>query len=396
MAAIAHTKIRNLAAAFLALSVVMGDCAAAPFVPADPKEVLERLPEAAADPTTRELRQMRRELSRDPRNLDLAIRVARRYIEKARAEADPRYLGYAQAALGPWWDAPSHAIVLVLRATIRQSLHDFENALTDLSAALKIEPHNAQAWLTRATIEQVRGEFAEALRSCQPLARLAGELVATACWAGAASLNGQAESSYERLREVLAEHPQAAAGLRLWVLTGLAEMAQRQGKSRDAEDYFRQALALGAADAYLKAAYADFLLDQGRPAEVVALLRKEIRADGLLLRLALAEQALQSPGAIEHTEALEARFSASRIRGDSLHRREEARFALHVLKRPQEALALARENWDVHREPWDARIFLEAALAAGNPAAARPVLAWLREKRLQDVTLARLAEQAAR
>lgn len=396
MAAIAGTKIRNLAAAFLALSVVMGDCAAAPFVPADPKEVLERLPEPAADPAARKLKQMRRELSRDPRNLDLAIRVARRYIEKARAEADPRYLGYAQAALGPWWGAPSHAVVLVLRATIRQSLHDFAGAAADLSAALKTEPRNAQAWLTRATIEQVRGEFAAARASCQPLERLAGELVATACSTGVASLNGQAESSYERLREVLAKHSQAAPGLRLWVLTGLAEMAQRQGKNRDAEDYFRQALALGAADAYLKAAYADFLLDQGRHAEVVALLKKEIRADGLLLRLTLAQQALQAPGAAEHAEALAARFAASRIRGESLHRREEARFALHVQRRPQDALRLARENWEVHREPWDARIFLEAALAAGNPAAARPVLDWLRQTRLQDVTLARLAGEATR
>jgi Tfp pilus assembly protein PilF len=384
------------AAALFALAMVAGDCAAAPFVPSDPSEVLERLPEAATDPAARELRQMRRELSRDARNLDLAVRVARRYIEKARTEADPRYLGYAQAALGPWWDAPSPASVLVLRATIRQSGHDFANALADLSAALRIEPGNAQAWLTRATIQQALGDFDEAMRSCRPLERLAGELIATACSAGAASLNGEAASSYERLRQVLARHPQAAPGLRVWVLTALAEMAQRQGKDRDAEDYFRQALALGAADAYLKAAYADFLLDQGRHAEVVALLKREIRADALLLRLTMAEHALNAPGAAEHTEALKARFSASRTRGDGLHRREEARFALHVLGRPQEALGLARENWEVHREPSDARIFLEAALAAGDLAATRPLLAWLREKRLQDVTLAKLAEQAAR
>jgi tetratricopeptide (TPR) repeat protein len=388
--------MKQLAGALLALSVITGDCAAAPFVPTDPKEVLETLPEAPADPLARELRQMRRELSRDSHNLELAIRVARRYIARARAEADPRYLGHAQAALAPWWDSPSHASVLVLRATIRQSLHDFPSALADLSLALEIEPHNAQAWLTRATIQQVRGEFAEALRSCQPLGRLAGELVADACWAGAASMTGQAEAGYERLRQALARHGKAAPGLRLWVLTSLGEMAQRQGRNRDAENHFRQALALGAADAYLKAAYADFLIDQERHAELIALLKDEVRADGLLLRLILAEQALQAPGAAKHAEALAARFSANRIRGDSLHRREEARFTLHVLKQPREALRLARENWAVHREPWDTRIYLEAALAAGDPGAARPVLDWLREHRVQDVKLVSLAAQAGR
>ena len=376
--------------------LIAGTCVAAPFVPADPKEVLERLPEAPGSSLSRELRQMRRELARDPQNLELATRVAHRYIERARAEADPRYLGYAQAALAPWWQLGSPASVLVLRATIRQSLHDFAGALADLSAALEIEPRNPQAWLTRATIQQVRGEYAEALRSCRPLERLAGELVATACWAGAASMNGQAEEGYERLRESLARQRDAAPAVRQWVLTSLAEMAERQGRSALAEAHFKAALALGEPDAYLKGAYADFLLDAGRHAEVVALLRKEIRADGLLLRLTLAEQALQHSGGSGHADALKARFSASRIRGERLHRREEARFALHVLKQPHEALRLAQENWAVHRERWDARVYLEAAIAAANAGAARPVLDWLRENRVQDAKLASLAQEAAR
>ena len=381
------------------LSLVLlaaGTCVAAPFVPADPKEILETLPVASADRFSRELRQLRLELASDPRNLELATRAARGYIQRARAEADPRYLGYAQAALAPWWDAGAPPGVLVLRATIRQSLHDFPNALADLSAALKIEPRNAQAWLTRATIQQVRGAFGEAMESCRPLERLAGELVATACWAGAANMRGQAVTSYERLRDTLARQRGASASVRQWVLTSLAEMAERQGQSRVAEAHFKEAFAVAEADAYLKGAYADFLLDEGRAADAATLLRNEIRADGLLLRLALAEAALKQPRAREHVEALEARFYASRLRGDSLHRREEARFTLHLLKRPHDALRLAQENWAVHREPWDARIYLEAALAARKPDAVRPVLDWLEENRVEDVRLASLACDAAR
>ncbi len=44
-----------------------------------------------------------------------------------RARSDPRYLSYAEAALGPFWDLPSPPNdVLVLRATVRQSVHDFD------------------------------------------------------------------------------------------------------------------------------------------------------------------------------------------------------------------------------------------------------------------------------
>jgi hypothetical protein len=209
-------------------------------------------------------------------------------------------------------------------------------------------------------------------------------------------MSGRAEASYERLRETLARQRAASPDVRQWILTSLAEMAERQGKSALAEAHFKEAFATGEPDAYLKGAYADFLLDEGRHAEVAALLRNELRADALLLRLTLAEQKLGLPRVSEHVEALKARFAASRMRGDSLHRREEARFALHVSRAPHEALRLAQENWLVHREPWDARIYLEAALAAGNSGAARPVLDWLRTNRVQDFRLARLAREAAR
>ncbi|MDQ2694168.1 MAG: hypothetical protein M3Z21_02095, partial [Pseudomonadota bacterium] len=73
--------------------------------------------------------------------------------------------------------------------------------------------------------------------------------------------------------------------------------------------------------------------------------------------------------------------------------RDQARAALHLLRRPDEALDLALRNWAVQREPWDARLVLEAALAAGNPAAAGPVLEWLKETGLEDARLAALMQR---
>jgi len=111
----------------------------------------------------------------------------------------------------------------------------------------------------------------------------------------------------------------------------------------------------------------------------------------LLLRLALAGQSLGAPELSGHVADLAERFAEARMRGDTVHQREEARFNLHLLKQPDDALRLAQTNWGVQREPWDARLLLEAALAADQPAAARPALDWLAASHLEDKHLGEVA-----
>jgi thioredoxin-like negative regulator of GroEL len=146
---------------------------AAPFVPESDSQVLERLPFTASDPVIRELRALHDRLKDEPNNLPLALRLARGYLELGRVTGDPRYAGYAQAALAPWWDlkqAPDE--VLVLRATLRQRLHQFDAALADLGAVLNANPRNAQARLTRATVLQVQGAYDTAREECLTLKNL--------------------------------------------------------------------------------------------------------------------------------------------------------------------------------------------------------------------------------
>ena len=73
--------------------------------------------------------------------------------------------------------------------------------------------------------------------------------------------------------------------------------------------------------------------------------------------------------------------------------REQARFALHLQRDPQRALNLAQRNWQMQREPWDARALLEAAQAARQPQAALPVLTFLEQTKLQDPIIEPLARQ---
>ena len=367
---------------------------AAPYLPKDDATVLERLPVRPGDPVARELRRLRAELARDPQNLETALRLAERYYELAGAEGDPRYIGYAQAGLRPWWelrDPPLEA--RVMRAILKQSIHDFSAALQDLEAAIREDPKNALAWSWRAAIHMVQADYAAARADCETLKSIESELGAVACTAYLDSATGKAAAAHRALSAALARASDASPETRLWVLTRLAEMSLRQGDARQAEQHFRVALALGVRDQFLLAAYADFLLDQGRPAEVIALLRDWVRSDILLLRLALAEKALDAPAAKEHIEALRSRFDAAALRGDKLHQQEEARFNLYLLGRKERALALARENWKLQREPRDARMLLEAALAMNDPGAGKDALDWLERSGHEDPGLRRTAEK---
>jgi tetratricopeptide (TPR) repeat protein len=281
----------------------------------------------------------------------------------------------------------------MLRATIRQHHHEFPAALTDLEQVIRTDPNDAQAWLTRATILQVRGEYEEAKRSCVPLLRLAAPLLGTTCVSSAGSLSGAARKSSEVLARTLERSAERTAAVRRWALTVLAETAARLGDDQLARRHFSEALALGGRDEYLLGAYADFLLDHDQPEAVLSLLKGETPADALLLRVAIAEHRLGDPAFAAHRDLLRARFAANRQRGTPVHLREEARFTLECENDAARALPMAQENWSVQKEPWDARVLLEAAAATGARAAAQPVLDFLARWSVEDVSLSRLAAQ---
>ncbi len=364
-----------------------------PFIPERDAEVLERLP-TTLGAGSRELRRLRDRLARAPTDVARAVAAAGRYLELGQGQSDPRYYGYAEAALAPWWGLPDPpADVLLLRAAIRQSRHEFDAALQDLSRLLEQDPRDPQAWLMQAVIFIVRADYPAARQACESLARLRRAFLAFSCLGSLASLSGQAEGGYDLLALAKAQSQGASEPERVRLETLLGKTAERLRDWGRAEDHFREAQTLGPHDAYVLGAYADFLLDQGRAGEVVALLREETRVDGLLLRLTLAEREIGAPGKAAHIEDLRARFAASRRRGDTLHQGDEARFLLHLDDQPQAALILAKANWAVQREPRDARILLEAALASGQPETARPVVEMMERTGLQDLTLRRLANE---
>jgi hypothetical protein len=175
-------------------------------------------------------------------------------------------------------------------------------------------------------------------------------------------------------------------------LTILGEIAIRRDDPA-AEQYLNEALGLDSRDVYALTVYADYLLDRGRAAEVLSLLRGFERVDALYLRLALAAQATGDARFPAYRDDVAARFAAARRQGDTLHLRDASRFALEIEHDPARALDFAQQNWAVHKTPYDARALLAAALARGDPAAARPVVEWVTTSRLEDRNIERLIER---
>ena len=164
-----RSKIWCLCTRIFLCLVMVPNISAEPYQPRSGAQVLERLP-ARNDPTQKELANLRSQLQRESASVSLAAALARRYISMARNDADPRYPSYAQAASAPWWEKTSPPTeVLLLRAIILQSTHRFTEALADLDQLLKNDRRNGQAWITRATVLQVQGQFEEAKKSCAQL-----------------------------------------------------------------------------------------------------------------------------------------------------------------------------------------------------------------------------------
>ncbi len=355
---------------------------AAPYRPTSDAEILTRLPQRSAAPRP----QQGHALSEEQ-----AARLARIFIERARSNGDPRELGYAQGVLAPWWQAeePPDAIRL-LRATLKQSRHDFNGALVDLQQLLERRPDDAQAWLTQATVLRVLGRYQEAADACAALQGRAAAFVAALCSAAVHGLSGGLQTAAAQLDELRPQLAAQSAGVAAWYYAERVEMAERSGNQALTAELYKAALAAYPGDQGLLASYADWLLDRGRAAEVLQLISADEPADALLLRRALALHAVDDPQFdLLNTRVLDT-FAAGHRRGEALHLREEARYRL-ALGDDAEALKLATANWAIQHEPWDARLLLRAAQAAGQPAVAEVVRQWQAATGFEDV---RLAESA--
>ncbi len=358
---------------------------AAPYRPGDDDTVLERVPERSE---LERLAPLRASVAARPADLPASLALATGYIGIGRRNSDPRFIAYAQAALLPWLALPRPPEpVLVLQATALQYLHRFDDSLALLDRALALAPLDGQAWLTRAALLELRGDYAQARRACARLVRSAEEFTALTCLKSVDGRNGELAASYAALQSASGLDPRLPAALRAWRLSVTAEMAERLGEDQAAEADLAEALRAAGDDPYLKATYADLLLRLDRPQEVITVLRGSEAQDPLLLRLAIAGRRTASPQAARWAQAYEERVRAAQRDHDYSHQREQAMYLLEVQGDARAALKAAASNWAVQREPTDLRVYARAAERARSDADRAVIASWLASTHYEDRTL---------
>lgn len=385
----------------LPLSLVMlalASTAAArtPYRPDNPERVVMSI-QADEQPVLQALRRLDAERRARPADLGATLRYARRAIEAGRQFADPRFMGFAEMALRPFARGDVEAEVRVLQATLAQHRHQFDRALAELAIVLEAEPGHAQARLTRAVIHRVQGRPRDALVDCLALRGGADSLTASTCTASALMAQGKNDDAARLLEPVLAQPMTTDTPSHLWALTVRAELAEARG---DADTDTRYQLAIAAADGrdpYLLFAYADFLMERGAWANVRTLLLPHEVLDGALVRLAIAEKHLLAGEEADNTQLrrqfhdrmdlIASRHAELALRGEAPHARDAIRYHLELVDNPEMALTLARDNWTEQREPLDAMLLLDAAMAADRPDARTPVTDWIAATGIADVRL---------
>jgi tetratricopeptide (TPR) repeat protein len=370
-------RLSSFFAAALLCAAYLPRALAGPYLPSSDRAILAEVPAG-----TRHADVSARRLARD--RVDVAIPLAQFYIQQSRLSGDLRYLGYADAVLTPWAkQSPPVPDVLVLQATLQQSRHEFSASLATLDRVLTARPNDPQALLIRATVLRVMGRYAEAGAACEQFAGLVEPRLGALCIQSLRGLNGHLESAYASLMKVSSQGWLNSE--KSWLYSELGEMAVRLGLDADAQRWYQRDLDLVPTDFYVRAAYADLLLREGRPGEALSLLQGHESFEPLLLRIAIAQRQLHDPRLVESSSRLRAAFAAETQRGEAVHRREQARFLLEVEDQPKLSLAAAIENWAVQREPDDVLVLVNAAKAAGSPAAAEPALDFVRSQGLCDV-----------
>ena len=329
-----------------------------------------------------------------PADIAAAAQQARAAIAVARQTGDTRYWGRAQAMLAPWWDrADAPTDIAVLQATVQQGRHEFAASRKVLTAALARSPQHAQGWLNLAALDRLSARYADSLVACEAVERAQQPLYAAACRLETQSLQGQHQAAAQGLQALLDQSTEASQRSWLWSL--LAEFHERSGKDAAAADAYVRSLGF-APDLYTAIAYSDLLLRTGKTAQALEVLAPLPETDAVLVRRAAAWRRLGDTRWTATRSVLQERVAALRRRGDdpALHARELALAALWLDDDPPRALALARSNLLLQREPLDWWVGLQSARQAKDVAAQTAITDAIRDAGLQDVRLAAAGKPA--
>lgn len=396
----------------LALTLVTPGVGAQPYIPSGANTVVETLPESIIA-LSRKLRSeapahstvgTERRATESLSEVEL-VAIQQQALAAYRVAAEtgePRAYGHTLALLERWPEGrPRPALIHVLSAAVLQHNHEFPEALAELISALAIEPNNAQAHLMRAQISLVTADYDTARESCLALRTLIRYPLAMNCQAQLDGVTGRAEQALAQVNDMLQRKGELSPQDHLELNITAAGIAHRLGRVADAERHYVAALQVSPASGYTLVNYAALLIENRRFDDVVSLLDsldEGAMSTEMQILLAEALSARQDMHSRDRAQALtlaiQESFDAAVARGEGLPAKEFSRFALTLQQRPAEALAAARKNWALQKEPSDTLLLAQAARSAGDVEQLTEIRRWTQLHGTQDVRLSTLLSAA--
>lgn len=287
--------------------------------------------------------------------------AAKQALVSFRDTANPRLLGDAERELTAIANDQRSANFYFYRASLRQSLHLFSEALSDLNTISAMKADNLESLMMRFTITFVTGQYQAAGKACTALKDYENNLYAVSCAQQLQAVIGDPNTAYLELRKAMAEFGVLSDRQALiWASGTLADIAERAGRD-DARALWQLVLQLNRGDLYTRSRLASLLLAQGDYQQVMSLTEDYIAVDALAVTRAIAQQQLNEGDVL--INLLRERFDEALWRGEILHKRAYAQFLLDIEGRPEDALAMAEKNW-AHQREWPDALILSRARQA--------------------------------
>jgi len=333
-----------------------------------------------------------------PQNLDAALAYGRAVFTLGLNEGDLRWYGSAKAALGPWWQATDlPADGFFLRGLVKQGFHDFQGGLADINRAIALEPRRAEFWSWRFALNLLQADMAMARQDTEEIARLFGAEESDVYRAILLYRTGQPLPAVQMLTRAIRSPQNQDASSQDWLSFHLGEAHRVGGQAAQAIAVWGERLKRNGQSHLLRLSLAELLNQQGRHAQAQAIAMNQADmaslTDALLMQALLASRGAKDGRETSLAQQMDARLRAQALRQESLIERPKLIYQIAYGKDIAAGLALSIDNWQLQKEPPDAVLFAQAALALGQAQAAAPVVAWAEKTRYTDPQLGPLIQQ---
>ena len=336
-----------------------------------------------------------------PKDLDASLAYARAVFTLGLTEGDLRWFGSAKAALTPWWQATDlPAEGYFLRGLVKQGFHEFDAGLQDIQQAIAKEPRRAEFWSWRFALHLLLADMTAARQDTEEIARLFDPQEAHVYRAVLLYRTGQAQPALSVLNTAIRAAYFQDPSSQDWLGFHLGEAHRVAGQNDQAIAVWDKQLKANPTSHLLRLSLAELLNQQGkyRQAKSIALgnagkLGTSTITDALLMQALLASRGLKEPDEPQLAKQMADRLQSQALRKESLIERPKLIYLIGYGQDPAAGLALSIDNWQLQKEPPDAVLFIQAALAVNQPRAAEPVVKWAEQTGYRDPLLTRLIEQ---